>query len=144
MPFLPFRTADAFQLFKISYGHQNLSVGLSSFWQDSSQKTSAVEQVQLLLRLYQNDFDFSAENMQAVRETLCLYSSPDTALYEKTGTGRVNGKDVNGWFVGWVTSGKDTFFFTVNLQDEQGATGSKAYEVAVNVLEEMDIMDSEL
>lgn len=127
---------------EIGYGNQDLSAGLSSFWLESSLKISAIEQVKLLLRLYQNDFDFSAENMQAVRDALCLYSSPDAALYGKTGTGRVNGKDVNGWFVGWVGSGKDVYFFAVNLQDEQGATGSKAYEVAINVLEEMNILDS--
>ena len=127
---------------EIGYGNQDLSSGLSSFWLESSLKISAAEQVELLVRLYQNKLDFSVENMQAVRDALCLYSSPDTALYGKTGTGRVNGQDVNGWFVGWIKSRSDVYFFALNIQDEQGAAGSRAYEVAVDVLEELDILDT--
>lgn len=127
---------------KISYGNQDLSAGLSSFWLESSLKISAVEQVELLIRLYQNDLDFSAENMQAVRDALCLYSSPDTALYGKTGTGRVDGKDVNGWFVGWIECDSDMYFFAVNIQDERGASGSRAYETAMNILESLGIKGS--
>lgn len=123
----------------IGYGNQDLSADLSSFWLESSLKISAVEQVELLVRLYQNDLAFSADNMQAVRDALCLYSSPDAALYGKTGTGRVAGKDVNGWFVGWIESGNDVYFFAVNIQDEQGASGSRAYEMTMHILEKLGI-----
>ena len=126
----------------ISYGNQDLSADLSSFWLESSLKISAVEQVELLVRLYQNDFDFTLENMRAVRDALCISSSADGTLYGKTGTGRVDDKDVNGWFVGWIEAGENTYFFAVNLQDEQDATGSRAYTVALDVLETMGILSS--
>ena len=75
---------------------------LSSYWMESSLKISPAEQVALLVSLYQNDLPFALEHIQAVKDALFLSASGSNALYGKTGTGAVNGQDVNGWFVGFV------------------------------------------
>lgn len=50
----------------------------------------------------------------------------------KTGTGRVNGQDINGWFIGFIESQNNTYFFSTNIQSEQRATGSKASDGALS------------
>lgn len=46
-------------LHKISYGNQDSSAGLSSYWLEASLKISPMEQTALLIKLYRNDFGFA-------------------------------------------------------------------------------------
>ncbi len=38
----------------------------------------------------------------------------------------MNGQDINGWFIGFIESQNNTYFFSTNIQSEQRATGSRA------------------
>lgn len=68
----------------INYGNHDLSGGVSSFWAESSLKISPIEQVEMLQRLYINDFNFDADNIQTVKNALLLSSTADGNLYGKT------------------------------------------------------------
>lgn len=95
---------------EIGYGNKNMSGGLSAYWMESSLEISPIEQIELLRKLYYNNFDFSPENINAVKDSIRLSSSDTGTFYGKTGTGRVDGQDVNGWFIGFVeTEGKPAF-----------------------------------
>lgn len=124
---------------EIGYGNENISGNFSSYWMESSLKISPVEQVSLLTKLYNNSFNFTPENINAVKDSICLSSSENGAFYGKTGTGRVNGQDVNGWFIGYVESSNHTCFFATNIQNAQDATGSKASEISLSILSDMNI-----
>lgn len=132
------RLAAYFQ--KIGYGNADVTGDFSSYWMESSLKISPIEQVELLTKLHQNEFDFKAENIEAVKEAIQLSASSDTVLYGKTGTGRVNGKDINGWFVGSVENGQHTYFFACNIQSDANATGSHASEIALSILTDRHIL----
>ena len=82
---------------KIGYGNENVSPDLSSYWMQGTLKISPVEQVELLTVLHNNSFDFAPENVNAAKNAICLFSSEGKNFYGKTGTGRVDGQDVNGW-----------------------------------------------
>lgn len=129
------------RLGSIGYGNEDMDGGLTSYWLESSLKISPVEQVELLRQFYDNDFGFSPENIQAVKEAICLSSSPSFTLYGKTGTGRVDGQDINGWFVGYAECGGDTYFFAANLQGDCDATGKRAAEICLSLLESLHIYD---
>ncbi len=136
---------------KIGYGNQNIKGGLSSYWMESTLKISPVEQVELLTKLYQNEFHFSQENIAAVTDSICLGSiegvtknasetegshgtTATGVLYGKTGTGQIDDQNKNGWFVGYVETADNTLFFAVNITAEQDATGSKAKDIALDIL----------
>ena len=87
---------------QIGYGNENVSGRLSTYWLESSLKISPVEQVKLLTKLQNNSLGFSSENINAVKDAICLSSSDAGTFYGKTGTGRVDGQDVNGWFIGYI------------------------------------------
>ena len=128
--------ADSIQkyLHQIGYGNENLSGNLSSYWLNSSLKISPIEQVELLVKLHNNRFGFSLENTGTVKNALHISSSAFGDLYGKTGTGRVNGQDVNGWFIGFVENADNTYFFASNIQYQKHATGKKASEITLSVL----------
>lgn len=106
---------------------------------ESSLKISPIEQVELLTKLHNNSFDFSPENINAVKDAIRLSSSDAGTLYGKTGTGRVDGKDVNGWFIGYIETADNTYFFAVNIGADGDATGSAATEITMSILSDLQI-----
>lgn len=129
---------------KIGYGNEIVNADLSSYWMQGALKISPVEQVELLAALHNNRFDFAPENINAVKNSICLFSSENGSsegknFYGKTGTGRVDGRDVNGWFVGLLESAGNTYFFATNIRAAENATGSKASEISLSILSHMGI-----
>ncbi len=154
---------------KIGYGNEtvdsDLSVSppdgtkgcpdsVSPFWMQSALKISPVEQVALLTDLYNNRFGFAPEHINAVKDSIRLspsslrnsrnerlegsFSETD-GFFGKTGTGRINENDINGWFIGYIETADNTYFFATNIQSTENATGSKAYEISLSVLSDMKI-----
>lgn len=135
---------------RLDYGNCDLSGGVSGFWMESSLKISPVEQVELLRKLYDNEFGFAAQNVQAVKDALTLSHMPSyvpsspsgfppavssgISLHGKTGTGSVNGENVNGWFIGYAETSDNVYFFAVNIQNGKDASGSNAGRIALEIL----------
>ena len=124
---------------KIGYGNEIVNTDLSSYWMQGALKISPIEQVELLTNLYNNDFGFLPENVNAVKDSICLFSSENESFYGKTGTGRIDGQDVNGWFVGLLETDGSTYFFATNIQAAENATGSKASEISLAILSHIGI-----
>lgn len=124
---------------KIGYGNENMSGDFSTYWLESSLKISPIEQVELLTRLQDNRFGFAPENISAVKDAICLSSSDAGTFYGKTGTGRVDGRDVNGWFIGYIETADDTYFFAANIVAASDASGGRAAEITMSILSDMNI-----
>ena len=124
---------------QIKYGNENLGSNLSSYWLESSLKISPVEQVELLMKLQNNSFGFSPENINAVKDSICLSSSDAGKFYGKTGTGRVNGKDINGWFIGYIETADNIYFFANNIESDDDAAGSNAAKITMSILSDLNI-----
>jgi bla regulator protein blaR1 len=119
---------------RIGYGNDNLSGGITQYWLESSLKISPIEQVQLLKAFYTNQFGFKEKNIQTVKDSIKLEEKDGALLSGKTGTGNVNNKNINGWFIGYVENKEDTYFFATNLQNKDNSTGSKAAEITLSIL----------
>jgi len=123
----------------IEYGNEMISGDSSAYWMESSLKISPIEQVELLTRLQKNSFGFAPENINAVKDAIRLSSSDAGTLYGKTGTGRVDGQDVNGWFIGFIEAADNTYFFAANIGADSDATGGSATEITMSILSDMNI-----
>lgn len=129
---------------KIGYGNKDLSGDPSAYWLESSLKISPIEQVELLIRLQKNFWGFSPKNIEAVKEAICLSSSDTRKFYGKTGTGRVDGRDVNGWFIGYLETAGRTCFFATNIRAKNHAVGSLAEEITLSILSDMNLWEGSL
>lgn len=127
---------------KIDYGNYDLSGGSSDYWMQSSLKISPIEQVDLLKAFYSNQFGFQKENIQTVKDTLLLSESNGTLLSGKTGTGNVNGKNINGWFIGYVENSGKTYFFATNIQNDDFCNGITAAKITLSILNDKNIYSS--
>ncbi|MFB7639521.1 BlaR1 family beta-lactam sensor/signal transducer [Peribacillus butanolivorans] len=124
---------------EINYGNSDVSGEFGEFWLESSLKISPVEQVQLLQAFYYNQLGYKEMHIQAVKEALLLEKNEEARLSGKTGTGTVNGKNINGWFIGYVETKNNTYFFATNIQNEDDSSGSKAVEITLSILKDLGI-----
>ncbi len=122
---------------KIGYGNCNLSGGIDDYWAESTLKISPAEQVILLSDFLRNKWGFDPENIQAVKDALFISNTDIGTLYGKTGTGSRNGRNTNGWFVGFLETDENVYCFALNMQDSGGASGSAASEAAVSILHDL-------
>jgi bla regulator protein BlaR1 len=74
-----------------------------------------------------------------VKDALWIEDRGNTVLYGKTGTGRINEKDINGWFVGFVEKSSHTYYFAVNIHADEGASGKVASSIVFKILTDMGI-----
>lgn len=130
-------------LHEIGYGNEDLSGGLSSYWMESSLKISPLEQVGLLTKLQDGSLGFSPEHTAAIKDSLHISSSNTGSLYGKTGTGRINGQDVNGWFIGFVEKEDNTYVFAANIHAKEHAGGSAAARITLSVLSDLNIWEQQ-
>lgn len=128
---------------EIGYGNETVSSSASTYWYDSSLKISPIEQVEMLEKFYNNDFGFSSENIETVKDSIRLFSGGDGVLYGKTGTLASEGRNVCGWFIGFIEREDAPLYFAVNIQDEDSAAGAAAAELAFSVLSDMGIWDQD-
>lgn len=124
---------------KLGYGNSDLSGGVESYWEESSLKISPFEQVELLTNLYLNDTIFKEDHVDYVKEVLFLSENSGSRLSGKTGTGAINGKTVNGWFIGYVERVDKVTVFATNIQGKDGANGKTAREITLEILKDLNI-----
>lgn len=124
---------------KIPYGNCDISGG-ATFWQVSSLKISAQEQIELLKRLYHGQLPFSQRNMSIVRKIITLSANDEVVLSGKTGSGFYDGKDVIGWFVGCVEKDGKRYMFVTNVEGDDKANGMKAKAITLAILKEKGLL----
>ena len=125
---------------QIGYGNNDLSGDINEFWIESSLKISPIEQVEILKKLYDYELPFSRQNINIVKKTIKVFEQDKVALYGKTGTGNVNGKNINGWFVGFVESEGKVYIFATNIQGKEQADGANAKNITLSILKAKNIL----
>ncbi|HCQ1999735.1 TPA: beta-lactam sensor/signal transducer BlaR1, partial [Staphylococcus aureus] len=89
------------QLKQLNYGNKNLG-SYKAYWLEDSLKISNLEQVIVFKNMMEQNNHFSKKAKNQLSSSLLIKKNEKYELYGKTGTGIVNGKYNNGWFVGYV------------------------------------------
>lgn len=124
---------------EMGYGNGNLTGGISDYWMESSLLISPIEQVELLTDLYTDDTLFKSTHIAAVKEALKIEEKSGAVLSGKTGTGMVDDKEINGWFIGYVEKNEKAYIFATNVQSEDNANGSLATKITLDILGDKNI-----
>jgi beta-lactamase class D len=101
---------------RLRYGNEDVSGPINNFWLNDSLKISADEQVEFLKRLYREELPVSRRSMKIVKEIITLEETPDYRLSGKTGGGPLGENRFLGWFVGYVETKDDTYFFATQIE----------------------------
>ncbi|HCV0231169.1 TPA: beta-lactam sensor/signal transducer BlaR1 [Staphylococcus aureus] len=131
----------AAQLKQLNYGNENLG-SYKSYWMEDSLKISNLEQVIVLKNMMEQNNHFSKNEKKQLSSSLLIRKNENYELYGKTGTGIVNGKYNNGWFVGYVITNHDKYYFSTHLSDEK-ASGENAKFINEKILKEMGVLNGQ-
>lgn len=101
---------------RLRYGNEDVSGPLDGFWLADSLKISADEQVEFLKRFYKEDLPVSKRSIKIVKEITTLEASPAYTLHGKTGGGPLAEGRFLGWFVGYLETKDDTYFFATQIE----------------------------
>ena len=124
---------------EIEYGNQTTSSNLKLYWSDFSLKISPIEQVELLKKFNTNGFHLHSQNVLSVKNAIKIAGTSDGTFYGKTGTGCIDGQDINGWFIGYIETSDNIYYFATNIQSDSNATGKKALEITSAILKKLHI-----
>ena len=129
------------QLKQLNYGNKNLG-SYKSYWMEDSLKISNLEQVIVFKNMMEQNNHFSKKAKNQLSSSLLIKKNEKYELYGKTGTGIVNGKYNNGWFVGYVITNHDKYYFATHLSDGN-PSGKNAELISEKILKEMGVLNGQ-
>tara|TARA_A100000171_G_C2134123_1_gene148835 strand:- start:1072 stop:1872 length:801 start_codon:yes stop_codon:yes gene_type:complete len=99
---------------KCEYGNDNLNEKGVDFWNYGEFEISPKNQIEFLIKLYENQLPFSKQTMKKVKEIMVSEQTNTTTYRDKTGWTRKNGQDI-GWWVGYLEVNENVYFFATRL-----------------------------
>ena len=100
---------------KSVYGELHEPFEVTTFWLDGSLQISAIEQFNFLKKVHLRTLPFSASSYETLRQIMLVEQTPAFTLWAKTGWAtRI--KPQVGWYVGYVETPKDVWFFATNIE----------------------------
>lgn len=107
---------------KLGYGNMDVSGPVDSFWLNGKMRISQFEQIDFLKRLYKNELPVSQRSMDITKQIILNEDTLGYKLRAKTGWGNQDNKNI-GWWVGWVETTVDVYFFATNIEAGELAGG---------------------
>jgi len=123
----------------LNYGNKNMSGGLDRFWLNGAIRITAMQQIDLLKRIYNNKVPFSQRNIDILKSIMIMEKTDEYTLRAKTGTAA--GKEGNGvaWYVGYIERKGNVYFFALNIDIKEDYLFAERIELAKKVMTELGI-----
>jgi beta-lactamase class D len=127
---------------KLEYGNMDISQGIDTFWLEGNLKISAKEQLNLLVKLYNNELPFSRSHQETVKEMMILENTDTYTLRGKTGTVARLADVYYSWFIGYLEQDNHVYFFTANLKKSktESSGSNEAEAITERVLRDMNLL----
>ncbi|HVG24903.1 MAG TPA: penicillin-binding transpeptidase domain-containing protein [Thermoanaerobaculia bacterium] len=106
---------------RLGYGNAAVGDTVDRFWVDGSLRISANEQVEFLRKFHAGKLPVSPRTTKIVKEILLLEETPQWRLSGKTGGGSIRDGVLIGWFVGYVETRDNVYFFATHIEGESYA-----------------------
>ncbi len=129
---------------QVGYGNQNIGTAeeIDQFWLQGTLQITPEQQVQFLRRLYENDLPFSEQTLTVVKEIMIYEQTPDYTIRAKTGWFGFGNESLQniGWFVGYVETGDNAYFFATNIDVNQPEDGPARIELTRRCLQDIGVL----
>lgn len=97
-----------------NYGNRDVSIPDPDFWNFGQLAISPVNQIKVLLGVYEETLPFSKRSFRILKEIMIEEQNDLYTLRAKTGWTRAGGQDT-GWWVGYVERKNNVYFFASRL-----------------------------
>lgn len=130
------------QLF--NYGNLEITAeNIDVFWLEGNSAVTQYQQIYFLQKLYNLELPVKDEYMKQVKEIMRFETGSDYTISGKTGWAIRQKEDIT-WFVGYVETGDNVYFFATNLTANKDANmetfGQVRIELTKEILNELKII----
>ena len=126
---------------KFNYGNQAVTGRIDNFWLDGSLKISANEQLEFLKAFYTGQLPVSRRTTETVKDILELEKTPAYKISGKTGGGSISEGVFIGWFVGYIETKDNVYFFVTNIEGANFAEiREKRVELTKQILARLGVL----
>lgn len=121
---------------ELNYGNKTIGKDVTDFWLDESLRITAFEEIRFLKQLQANNLSFKQEDINLLKELMIDEKSENYVVRAKTGwEGRY------GWYVGYVETKNDVWFFALNIDTKTKEDLSKRKALTLEALKIKGIID---
>lgn len=104
---------------KLGYGNMKIdSATIDLFWLEGESRISQFKQIDFIKRFYQSKLQISERTETMMKKMMIIEKNDDYRLSGKTGWS-IRNRNNNGWFVGYVESKNNTYFFATNVEPKR-------------------------
>ncbi|WP_435387559.1 class D beta-lactamase [Laspinema olomoucense] len=129
---------------QVGYGNQNIGTPeeIDQFWLQGNLQITPQQQVQFLRRLYNNNLPFSQQTLSLVKEIMIYEQTTDYTIRAKTGWFGFGNESLQniGWFVGYVETGDNVYFFATNIDINKPEDGPARLELTRRCLQDIGVL----
>ncbi|MGB3800673.1 MAG: penicillin-binding transpeptidase domain-containing protein [Lewinella sp.] len=104
------------------YGNGDLSIDDPDFWNYGGFGVTPVNQIETLIGVYEETLPFRPESFTVLKDIMIEEQTEDYTLRAKTGWTRDGGINT-GWWIGYLETEDNVWFFATRLQRELGEDG---------------------
>jgi len=112
----------------LKYGNADTSGGIDMFWLSGGLRITPLQQIDFLTRLHDNKLPFSQRSMDIVKEIMIVNDTLNYVIRGKSGWGEQPDSEDIGWFVGYLETNENTYYFAncIQTKDFDKAAARKA------------------
>lgn len=128
-----------------NYGNMDIRPEtLDNFWLQGNSRITQFEQIAILRKLHHNKLPFAKKNMMLFKQIMIIEQSNAHTLRAKTGWAQANEQNI-GWYVGYVETGDNIYFFATNIEktispEGSGNFGTARQAITENILKSLNIL----
>lgn len=123
----------------LNYGNQTIGSVVDRFWLDGPLTISAIEQIEFLHKLTQNQLPVDAKAIAAVKEITLQEKTKTYQLHAKTGWGTSSQPQI-GWWVGWIERDNQNYPFALNMDILKKEDVAKRIVIGKKCLEKLKLI----
>ena len=130
---------------QLKFGDMEVSKeNLTNFWLVGNSKVSPFQQIDFLERFYNAELSISDSTTTMLKKIMKVETTEQYTLSGKTGWG-IKGEKNIGWFVGYVETGDNNYFFATRIlptdEFDMSNFAEKRKEVTFQTLEELEVLN---
>lgn len=126
-------------LTKMNYGNHKTGTSVDTFWLEGDIRISAKEQVEFLKSLYKEEFSYKKGYYKILKDIMVEEKTSEYILRGKTGWAQRTKPQV-GWYIGYVETTNDTWFFACNLDISKDSDASYRKDLVIRYLKDLKII----
>lgn len=118
---------------KLHYGNKITGPDVTKFWLEGDLKISAREQIDFLKKLYKDQLPYKNEHLKILKKIMIVEETTQYVVRAKTGWA-MRIKPQLGWYVGYVETHGQVWFFATNIDIEKKSDSTYRKEITMEAL----------